>query len=566
MRVALCQINTTVGDLDGNRARTLEAARTASAQGASLAVFPELTLTGYPPRDLLDRPAFVEQNLRALDQLARELPSGLAALVGFVDRRWSGSDEATPRSAGAVPLNSDPRLYNAAALISGGAVVQVFHKRLLPTYDVFDEDRYFEPGTASLTFELGATRFGVTICEDAWNDVIRPLARPYAYNPIADCVAGGAQVVINLAASPFHLGKRVARPQMLAASARTHAVPLLFVNLIGGNDDLLFDGSSALYGPDGSVWARAAAFEEQVLVCELAEQQSIARLDEVDADAALHALVCGTRDYARKCGFTRAVLGLSGGIDSSLVCAIAARALGPNNVLGVAMPTRYSSQGSIDDARALADALGVRFALWPIDEIFQRYLDSLGPALAELGPPPQNDTTFENIQARIRGNCLMAISNRLGHLLLTTGNKSEIAVGYCTLYGDMAGGLAVISDLPKTFVYEVARAHDRLAGHQQIPESCYSKAPSAELRPDQRDDDSLPPYPVLDALLERLVERGESSAEVVAAGFAPDLVERVAGMVARNEYKRRQMPPGLIVTRKAFGPGRRYPIAQRYKS
>jgi NAD+ synthase (glutamine-hydrolysing) len=433
MRVALCQINTTVGDLDGNRARTLEAAREASTLGASLAVFPELSLTGYPPRDLLDRPAFVEQNLGALDQLATELPSGLAVLAGFVDRRFNDASD------------SGPRLYNAAALIHRGAIAQVFHKRLLPTYDVFDEDRYFEPGSAPLTFELGGTRFGVTICEDAWNDVIRPLARPYAYNPIADSVAGGAQVVINLAASPFHLRKRVARPEMLAASARTHAVPLVFVNSIGGNDDLLFDGSSAVYGPDGSLWARAAAFEEQVLVCELAPQQSIAPLDEVDADAALRALVCGTRDYARKCGFSRAVLGLSGGIDSSLVCAIAARALGPENVLGVAMPSRYSSQGSIDDARALADALGVRFALWPIDAIFQRYLDTLGPSLAELGPAPENDTTFENIQARIRGNCLMAISNRLGHLLLTTGNKSEIAVGYCTLYGDKAGGLALIS-------------------------------------------------------------------------------------------------------------------------
>jgi NAD+ synthase (glutamine-hydrolysing) len=312
-------------------------------------------------------------------------------------------------------------------------------------------------------------------------------------------------------------------------------------------------------------------------VCELAPEQSLAPALDRDADAALHALVRGTRDYARKCGFSKAVLGLSGGIDSSLVCAIAARALGPENVLGVAMPTRYSSQGSLEDAHALAHALGVTCVTVPIDGIFQRYIEVLDPVLRDLQPAPadstanagtpavQPDTTFENVQARIRGNTLMAISNRHGHLLLTTGNKSEIAVGYCTLYGDMAGGLAVISDLPKTFVYEVARAHDRLAGKQQIPESCYQKAPSAELRPDQRDDDSLPPYPLLDALLERLVELGESSREVVAAGFDRELVERVAGMVARNEYKRRQMPPGLIVTRKAFGPGRRMPIAQRYR-
>jgi len=563
MRVALCQIDTTVGDLDGNRVRVLEAVRSASAQGAQLAIFPELTLTGYPPRDLLDRPAFVEANLRALAALATELPPELAVLVGFVDRRANGQligPELRP--------NKDTRLYNALALLRGGTVAHVFHKRLLPTYDVFDEHRYFEPGAASLVFDLNGTRFGVTICEDAWNDVESPLDRPYGTNPVADCVAAGAQVIINSGASPFDLQKRATRPRMLAASAAAHGVPLVFVNLVGGNDDLIFDGSSAIYGRDGSVWARAAAFEEQVLVCELEPAQSVAPAFDRDPEAALHALVRGTRDYARKCGFSRAVLGLSGGIDSSLVCAIAARALGPENVLGVAMPTRYSSQGSLDDARALAQALGVSCVTVPIDGIFQRYIDVLDPVLRELDPPPaqaaQTDTTFENVQARIRGNTLMAISNRHGHLLLTTGNKSEIAVGYCTLYGDMAGGLAVISDLPKTFVYEVARAHDRLAGKQQIPESCYQKAPSAELRPDQRDEDSLPPYPVLDALLERLVELGESTREVIAAGFDPALVARVAGMVARNEYKRRQMPPGLIVTRKAFGPGRRMPIAQRY--
>jgi NAD+ synthetase len=569
MRVALCQIDTTVGDLDGNRVRTLKAAQSAGAQDAQLAIFPELTLTGYPPRDLLDRPAFVEANLRALVQLATELPPELAVLVGFVDRRANGQligPELRP--------NKQTRLYNALALLRGGTVAHVFHKRLLPTYDVFDEDRYFEPGAASLVFDLHGTRFGVTICEDAWNDVESPLDRTYPSNPVADCVTAGAQVIINSGASPFDLQKRVNRPRMLAASAAAHGVPLVFVNLVGGNDDLIFDGSSAVYGRDGSVWARAAAFDEQVLVCELAPEQSVAPAFDRDADAALHALVRGTRDYARKCGFSKAVLGLSGGIDSSLVCAIAARALGPENVLGVAMPTRYSSQGSLDDARALAQALGVSCVTVPIDGIFQRYIDVLDPVLRELEPgsaDPQStpssqpDTTFENVQARIRGNTLMAISNRHGHLLLTTGNKSEIAVGYCTLYGDMAGGLAVISDLPKTFVYEVARAHDRLAGKQQIPESCYQKAPSAELRPDQRDEDSLPPYPVLDALLERLVEHGESSREVIAAGFDRELVERVAGMVARNEYKRRQMPPGLIVTRKAFGPGRRVPIAQRYR-
>jgi len=550
MRIALCQIDTTVGDLEGNRARTLRAVQEAAAAGATLAVLPELTLSGYPPRDLLDRPAFVDANLRALAQLAAELPRETAALVGFIDRR-----------AGARGL------HNAAALLADGRVQQVFHKRLLPTYDVFDEDRYFEPGDAQQgLFELAGTRFGLTICEDAWNAVDSPLRIAYDADPVAELCARGAQVLINLAASPFNLGKRVGRREMLAAIARKHRVPLVFVNLVGGNDDLIFDGSSALYGPDGSHWAAAPSFAEQVLVCELAPGQPVARTPESDAEAALEALVLGTRDYARKCGFTRAVLGLSGGIDSSLVAAVAARALSPENVLGVAMPTRYSSEHSLRDARELAQALAIGFRVIPIDALFQRYLDTLGPELEALGPAPARDTTFENLQARIRGNTLMAISNRLGHLLLTTGNKSEIAVGYCTLYGDMAGGLAVIGDLPKTFVYEVARAYNREAGRSVIPQSVFEKAPSAELRPDQKDEDSLPPYALLDPVLERLVEGGESTDQVVAAGFERELVERVAAMVQQSEYKRRQMPPGLIVTRKAFGPGRRYPIAQRYRA
>jgi NAD+ synthase (glutamine-hydrolysing) len=550
MRVALCQINTTVGDFDGNRARMLEAAGSCERAGAVLAVFPELTLTGYQPRDLLDRPAFVEDNLRALDRLVAELPRALTSLVGFVDRRQEGSRRT---------------LHNAVALIRAGAVQQVFCKRLLPTYDVFDEDRYFEPGASADVFELLGVRFGVTICEDIWNAVESPLRRHYPQDPVAELVSAGAQVLINVSGSPFNLSKHGARPQMLAAVAKQHQVPLVFVNLVGGNDDLIYDGSSAVYGPDGACWASAPSFREHLLVCELAPSQPRVEPVSSDASAALEALVLGTRDYAHKCGFERAVLGLSGGIDSSLVAAIAVRALGPRNVLGVAMPTRYSSEGSLHDARALAEALGIGFRAISIDAIFQRYLDVLGPELDALGEPPVIDTTFENVQARIRGNTLMAISNRFGHLLLTTGNKSEIAVGYCTLYGDMAGGLAVISDLPKTFVYEVAREHNRQAGATEIPESCFTKPPSAELRPDQKDEDSLPPYAILDPLLERLIEDGESSAQLIAQGFERALVERVAGMVQRNEYKRRQMPPGLIVTRKAFGPGRRYPIAQRYR-
>jgi NAD+ synthase (glutamine-hydrolysing) len=387
----------------------------------------------------------------------------------------------------------------------------------------------------------------------------------YPRDPVADAVAEGAEVLLNLSGSPFNLLKRRARPEMFAAIARKHRRPVVFVNLIGGNDDILFDGSSAVYGPDGAAWAEAPSFEEHVLVCELAPGQACAARPESDAAAALAALTLGTRDYARKCGFGSAVLGLSGGIDSALVAAIATRALGKENVLGVAMPTRYSSAGSVRDARVLAQALGIGFRVISIDAIFQRYLDVLGPELESLGPAGPNDTTFENIQARIRGNTLMAISNRRGQLLLTTGNKSEIAVGYCTLYGDMAGGLAVISDLPKTFVYDVARQFNREAEAALIPEDTFTKAPSAELRPDQKDEDSLPPYAVLDPVLERLVEDGESAEQVIAAGYDRAMVERVAAMVRNNEYKRRQMPPGLIVTSKAFGPGRRYPIAQRYR-
>jgi NAD+ synthetase len=557
MRIALCQIDTTVGDLEGNRARCLAVVREASAASAQLALLPELALCGYPPRDLLDRPAFVDDNLRALAQLAPELPPEMATLVGFVDR-----------TSGPSPL-----LHNAVALIHGGVVAQVFHKRLLPTYDVFDEDRYFEPGVLPPVFDLDGLRFGVTICEDAWNAVEGPLRRRYDVDPVADCVARGAQVLINIAASPFNLAKRKGRPAMLSAIAASHRLPLLFVNLVGGNDDLIFDGSSALYGSDGALYAAAPSFAEQVMISDLAapgeaavaSQQPLARLPGSDAEAALAALVLGTRDYAHKCGFTRAVLGLSGGIDSSLVAAIAVRALGPENVLGVAMPTRYSSEHSLRDARDLARALGIEYRVIAIDAIFQRYLDALEPELAALGPEPPADVTFENLQARIRGNTLMAISNRLGHLLLTTGNKSEIAVGYCTLYGDMAGGLAVISDLPKTFVYEVAREFNRQAGASVIPQSTFEKAPSAELRPDQKDEDSLPPYALLDRVLEQLVEDGRSVDQVISAGFERGLVRRIASMVQRSEYKRRQMPPGLIVTRKAFGPGRRYPIAHRYR-
>jgi NAD+ synthase (glutamine-hydrolysing) len=550
MRLALCQIDATVGDLDGNRALILDSARQAHAQGGDLAVFCELAITGYPPRDLVERPAFVDAGLRALDALARELPPALATLVGFVDRRVIGQR---------------PTLYNAAALLRGGGVEQVFHKRLLPTYDVFDEARYFAEGHLPLVFEHGGLRCGVTICEDAWNDGEGPLRRIYAKNPVADCMAGGADLLLNLAASPFTLQKRLGRADMLADIAERYAKPVAFVNALGGNDDLVFDGSSALFCPDGTLCARAASFAPDLVVVDLGELGPVREAPVTESAAALEALTLGTRDYAQKCGFKSAVVGLSGGIDSALVAAIAVRALGASNVLGVLMPTRYSSESSRRDAEALAKNLDITLRVIDIDPIFETYLRSLGRELDALAPAAPAETTFENIQARIRGNSLMAISNRCGHLMLTTGNKSELAVGYCTLYGDMAGGLAVISDVPKTFVYKIARQVNQHAGRELIPESVFSKSPSAELGPNQLDQDTLPPYELLDAIIERFVEQGQSVQGIVAQGFAAELVTRVVGMLRQNEYKRRQLPPGLIITSKAFGPGRRYPIAQRFR-
>jgi NAD+ synthase (glutamine-hydrolysing) len=551
MRVALCQINPTVGDLQGNAARILRDAARAAEEGAHLAVFPELSVCGYPPRDLLDRDPFVRDMRTALDDLAARVPPSLAVLVGFVDR---------------VAQPTGPVLHNAAALLRGGRVERVIHKRLLPTYDVFDEDRYFEPGRASTPVEVAGTSIGITVCEDIWNDSDTPLAvRRYGDNPVAELRAAGAQVIVNLSASPFTRPKRLGRPAMLQGVARRHALPIVFVNQVGGNDDLLFDGDSSIHGPDGRPWARLARFEEDFACVEVAPGGPMRAQPEGDEATTLGALCTGVRDYAHKCGFQGAVLGLSGGIDSALTAAIATRALGADQVVGVAMPTRYSSDHSVRDAEALAAALGIAYRCIPIDRIFQQYLDELEPHLDALTPAPEGDVTFENVQSRIRCAVLMALSNRTGRLLLTTGNKSEMAVGYTTLYGDLAGGLAPISDVPKTFVYALAREVNRAAGKEVIPESTLTKPPSAELREEQKDEDSLPPYEVLDAILARFVEEGESADDIVAAGFDPAVVHRVLRLVRTSEYKRRQMPPGLILSRKAFGPGRRYPIAQAYR-
>ncbi len=521
MRVALCQIDPIVGDLEGNRALVLRDARRAAAEGASLAVFPELALAGYPPRDLLDRPVFADDLEASLGALVTELPPELTVVVGFAER---------------VEEAAGPRLRNAVAVVAGGRITAVARKRLLPTYDVFDEARYFAPGSASTVVAVGGRKVGITICEDLWNAVASPLAiRRYDVDPCADVVAAGAEVILNVAASPFILPKRVGRGALLGAVARHHGRPLVFVNQVGGNDDLVFDGASAVYGPDGALRHRLPSFEPAFRVVDVDVPGEVSEAPVSDEAAALDALTLGVRDYAKKCGFEGALIGLSGGIDSALTAAIAARALGPDRVLGVAMPTRYSSEHSLADAKALAENLGIDYRVIDIDSIFQAYLDGLGAPLDAIAEPAANDVTFENVQARIRCATLMAISNRKGLLLLTTGNKSEIAVGYCTLYGDMAGGLAVIADLPKTFVYRVSYEVNRRAGRELIPRSTLEKPPSAELRPDQKDSDSLPDYPVLDAILERHVERGLDAAAIVAEGFDAATVERVVRMVRLAE-------------------------------
>jgi NAD+ synthase (glutamine-hydrolysing) len=564
MRIALVQLDVTVGALDANGGAILDAARRARAAGAELAIFGELALVGYPPRDLLDRPAFVRAALSKNDQIVAELPEGITVLFGTIDEKKDG--EGRP-------------LYNAALAARRGAVIARARKRLLPSYDVFDEDRYFEPGESSTHFSIGGGSVGVTICEDAWNDqallayrassarsyreaAAGPMPR-YRANPVAEVLARKVDLLVNVSASPFALSKRKARPEMFAEIAARHRIPVAFVNQVGGYDELLFDGRSTLFGPDGRVLARAAAFAEDMVICDIERGGPIAADLESDEEAAYGALVMGTRDYARKCGFERAVLGLSGGIDSALTAVIAADAFGPDHVLGVGMPSRYSSSGSREDAQKLAATLGIGFREIPIEPMFDAYLENLESPLSALAQPSPSDVTFENVQARIRGTVLMAISNRTGALLLSTGNKSELGVGYCTLYGDMAGGLSVISDVPKTMVYRLARYVNRSA--ERIPRASIDKPPSAELRPGQVDQDSLPPYDLLDRVLERFVEDGAGRDTIVAEGIPPEVVDRVVAMVKASEYKRRQAAPGLILTKKAFGVGRRMPIAQKFE-
>jgi NAD+ synthase (glutamine-hydrolysing) len=543
VRIALGQINTVVGDFSGNSAKIIEYARRARSGGVDLILFPELSVCGYPPRDLVERPWFVDRNWETAEAIARET-QGIAVICGLV-----------------TPANSSTgkSVLNSAALLREGKIAFVQSKRLLPSYDVFDEMRNFAPADQQKLLALAGSQVALTICEDAWNDKHFWDRRLYGVDPVEDLIGAGGKILLNISASPFYLHKRELRRDMLAAIARNYRVPVAMVNQIGGNDSLVFDGSSLVIGPDGEVIAQAKSFEED-LVCfdtESLTGDMHVRDEGVEASA-YAALVLGTRDYVHKCGFLQVVLGLSGGIDSALTACIAVDALGRENVIGVGMPGPYSSEGSIEDAAQLARNLGIRFEMVPISDIFNSYLRGLNPVFAGRQP----DVTEENIQARIRGSLMMAMSNKFGALLLTTGNKSEIAVGYCTLYGDMCGGWGVISDVPKTLVY---RLSDYVNSRTPlIPQSTIDKAPSAELRPDQKDSDSLPPYDVLDTILEEYIEDNHAPDAIAAAhGYDVDLVRKVACMVDRSEYKRQQAAPGPKISEKAFGFGRRYPIAAK---
>ncbi len=550
MKIAMAQLNPTIGDIAGNTRLILDAYRRAVALGADVVVTPELSLIGYPPKDLLLKPRFIADNLAALAQLVGEV-GRTALLVGFVDRT---------EGLRGLPLR------NAAALISEGRVLATKYKALLPTYDVFDEMRYFEPGHGPQVVMLGRCGLGLSICEDIWiEDAAGPTARFYHGNPIAELVEAGADVLVNMSASPFVVGKYAQREALVRVQAVKYRRPVVYVNQVGGNDELIFDGGSFAMDAAGQVVGRLKAFEEDLGIVDLPDGcAAAAMLAPVapDLSTVRQALVLGIRDYMCKCGFKDAVLGMSGGIDSSLVACLAAQAIGAEHVLGVAMPSRYSSTHSLEDARAVAANLGMRFMTIPIDGPHRAFEAAMAEAFVGRAP----DIAEENVQARVRGTILMALSNKFGSIVLSTGNKSEIAVGYCTLYGDMAGGLASISDVPKTMVYELSRHVNTTFAKPAIPERVFTKPPSAELRPDQTDQDSLPPYDVLDAILDLYVREEKSPDEIVAAGFDSAVVARVARLVDRNEYKRQQAAPGLKVTSRAFGFGRRMPIAQRYES
>ncbi|MFQ5442470.1 MAG: NAD+ synthase [Thermodesulfobacteriota bacterium] len=571
LRLAMAQINPTVGDFSGNAALILSYAKRAKALEADLVVFPELALTGYPPEDLLLKSGFVEENMDVLNELSKKI-KGITAVVGFVDR---GED-----------------IYNAAAIIHNGRVAGVYHKVFLPNYGVFDEERYFQAGSSALNFKLGGVTVGVGVCEDIW----------YPEGPARVQALAGAEVIVNINASPFHMGKACVRQEMLATRALDNGVIIAYNNMVGGQDELVFDGHGMIINERGEVIARGAAFTEDLIVADLNIEATLTTrlhdtrrrgerfrggvdgLTELElkvekkakkkkkispveikplekCEEVFRALVLGTRDYVRKNGFKHVVIGLSGGIDSALVTALAAEALESRNITAVFMPSRYTSKESREDAERLAKNLSIELLTIPIDSTFEDYLDMLSPVFKGKRP----DTTEENMQARIRGNILMALSNKFGWLVLTTGNKSEMSVGYATLYGDMAGGFAVIKDLPKTLVYELSSWLNSSAGKELIPERIITKAPSAELKPHQTDQDVLPPYDVLDSILKAYVEEDRSFEEIKEMGFKAAVVKKVMKMVDKSEYKRRQAPPGVKITPRAFGKDRRMPITNGYR-
>jgi NAD+ synthase (glutamine-hydrolysing) len=543
VKIALGQINPTVGDFSGNASKIVDYSRRAQAAGVGLILFPELSVCGYPPRDLVERPSFVARNRETVDRIAAET-QGIAVICGLV-----------------TPAHSDTgkSVMNSAALLTDGKVAFIQSKMLLPTYDVFDEMRNFAPAKSQELFSFCGNRMALTICEDAWNDKQFWRKQLYTVDPVASLIHAGGNFVLNISASPFWIGKREFRRDMLASIARQHKVPVVLVNQVGGNDSLVFDGSSLVLNREGKVIAQGRSFEEDLIFFDSQELSGEMHEQIAGEEASVYAaLVLGTRDYMQKCGFHKAIIGLSGGIDSALTAVVAAEAVGPENVIGVGMPGPYSSQGSIDDARSLAKNLGIRFELLSINPAYEAYRQTL----REVFAGQKEDVTEENIQSRARGTLLMALSNKFGAIVLSTGNKSELGVGYCTLYGDMVGGLAVISDVPKTLVYRLSEyVNSRRA---VIPQATLEKPPSAELRANQKDSDSLPPYEVLDAVLEDYVEDSHPAEQIAKdRGIDIEVVRRVIRMVDRAEYKRQQAAPGLKISPKAFGYGRRFPIAAK---
>ena len=557
IRIALAQVNPTVGDIDGNTAKIIEYIKKARNSGVDLVVFPELVITGYPPKDLLLKPSFIEANRRALAQILSET-ADIAVILGFVDH----SD--APFVSNIYDISALPKktLYNSAALLHDRKLIGIQHKMHLPNYDVFDEKRYFKPGTENRVFNVGKSRhnlkLGINIREDIWVD---------GHGPTEKQVELGAELIVNISASPFYAGKSRLRRELIAMRARANKVPIAYVNLVGGQDELVFDGRSGIFNDKGALIAEGEQFKECLITSTLdsapitpPDEADRAEMRETEIEEIFNALLLGIRDYVRKNGFRKVVIGLSGGIDSALTTVLATEALGAHNVVGVAMPSAITSSSSIEDAKRLAENLGIEFKVIPIIEAVNAYTRMLSKEFKDTTP----DVTEENIQARIRGNVLMALSNKFGYLVLSTGNKSELAVGYCTLYGDMSGGLAAISDVPKTMVYKLAAYYNKLKGAEVIPHSIITKAPSAELRAGQKDTNSLPPYEVLDPILHAYIEENKSKEEIIEMGFDAEVVSEVIWKVDHNEYKRQQAPIGIKITPKAFGTGRRMPITNRY--